>query len=344
MTLTRAVSTGAEPASSSAPSGKIQAVEGQGPLRLLYLSCSSFSGSTLLSFLLNTHPLITTVGHTIGWRYDPGEEFPCSCGKVLPECPFWRSVAEAFEKAGLPFAFNDFGTDYKVVENPKLNRWLTAQLPRVANDQLEALRESLVSLVPPWADALARQDRANTVLMRAALEYSGGRVYADNSHNPFRMRRLARVPDLELFGLYLVRDIRATVYSHMKNHDWGVEAATRVWFSQQENILRLSQGLDRMRIVTYEDLCDETDATLAQIHEFVGLPPESVGTDFGESEHHILGNAMRLRERKISKDRRWKTALAGDKLDFILRAAENFMARHPEHALTGILNRQFEQD
>lgn len=317
---------------------------GPGRLPVLYLCCSSFSGSTLLSFLLNTHPLITTVGHTIGWRYDPEETFHCSCGQPMPDCPFWISVAEAFKDAGLPFEFYNFGTDYKLLENSDLNRYLTAQLPRFRNDTLERLRDRLVSLVPPWARTLARQDRANTVLMRAALAYSGSRVYADNSHSPFRMQRLARIPDLDLFGLYLVRDIRATVYSHMKNHQWGVEAATRVWLTQQSNILRLSRGIDRMLAVNYDDLCDETDATLARIHGFVGLPPAPASTDFGRSEHHILGNVMRLGEKKIAKDQRWKSELTSANLDYIRRTTKDFMDRSPNHPLSNILRQQFERE
>jgi hypothetical protein len=43
--------------------------------KVLFIACSSFSGSTLLSFLLNTHPDIVTAGHTIGWRYKKGEVF-----------------------------------------------------------------------------------------------------------------------------------------------------------------------------------------------------------------------------------------------------------------------------
>lgn len=320
------------------------AVGESGRLPVLYLCCSSFSGSTLLSFLLNTHPLITTVGHTSGWRFGPDETFYCSCGQPLPACSFWTSVEEAFKEAGLPFEFYDFGTHYRLVDNADLNRYLTAQLPRFRNHTLEMLRDRFVSLVPPWARTLARQDRANCVLMRAALAYSGGRVYADNSHSPFRMRRLARLPELDLSALYLVRDMRGTVYSYMKNHQWGVEAATRVWLTEQSNILRLTREVDRTLILFYEDLCDETDATLARVHQFAGVPPTPVSTDFGGCEHHILGNAMRLGEKKIAKDLRWKSELAPESLDYVRRAADAFMAQSPDHPLSSILRQQLERD
>lgn len=80
--------------------------------KVLYIACSSFSGSTLLSFILNTHPQMTTVGHTVGYPFTPEEDFRCSCGAPLPECPFFSRMAVVFRENGLPFEYDRFGTRF----------------------------------------------------------------------------------------------------------------------------------------------------------------------------------------------------------------------------------------
>ena len=69
--------------------------------RVLYIACSSFSGSTLLSFLLNSHPKIVTLGHTTGWHFDDDETFLCSCGEPIQSCAFYQSMSRAFRDFGL---------------------------------------------------------------------------------------------------------------------------------------------------------------------------------------------------------------------------------------------------
>lgn len=306
-------------------------------LKVLFIACSSFSGSTLLSFLLNSHPSITTVGHTVGWRYTADEEFHCSCGKTLETCPFWTTVARTFEHKGLPFDFRNFGTRYELAENERLNRYLTARLPIVGSDGLEALRDWIVARVPAWSHDLIRHDRANLALIEAALEYAGSSVYVDNGHSPYRLRQLSRIAELDLFVVHLVRDIRGAVYSHMKNHDWDVGTAARIWLREQSDIVRITRQFGKVTRIFYEDLCDDTEATLAKLYGFVGAPPCPFTGDFGNAEHHILGNVMRFREKQISKDSRWRTELTDKDLETIVTAGTAFARSRGHHPLSDIL-------
>ena len=70
------------------------------PERFLYIAGTSFTGSTLLSFLLNLHPQIVGVGEMTGpFRgVEDRRGYPCSCGAALSECPFWTAVGQ--EMAG----------------------------------------------------------------------------------------------------------------------------------------------------------------------------------------------------------------------------------------------------
>lgn len=289
-------------------------------MKVLFIACSSFSGSTLLSFVLNCHPKITTVGHSVGWRYEEGEEFRCSCGLLLESCAFWTAVAEAFRRKGLPFDFRDFGTRYELVRNDQINRYLTAELPGVRSSRIEALRDATVARMPGWSQTLARQDSANLALIEAALSYAGAQVYVENGHSPYRLRHLSRIKELDISVVHIVRDMRGAVYSYMKNHKWDVETATRIWLAEQANIIRIAGEFEKVKTISYEDFCDRTEETLAGLQEFLGLEPVPYTGDFGQAEHHVLGNAMRLGSKQISKDLRWQTALSSEDREAIVRA------------------------
>lgn len=306
-------------------------------LKVLYIACPSFSGSTLLSFLLNTHRQMFTVGHTTGWKYAPEDDFRCSCGEKLESCRFFAHVAAIFEENRLPFNFWNFGTDYRVSDNEKFNRYLTAQLPFVQSSTVENLRDFLVRLNPVWSTVLARQGRANRTFMSTALAYSDASVYVDNSHSPFRLRHLNRIPDIELAVVHLVRDIRGVVYSHMKNHDWDVDSAIKIWFREQASTVRILREFERVTTVHYEDLCNDTDETLAGIHRFAGLAPQSFPGSFTNGEHHILGNAMRMRDSTVSLDQRWQSELSAHDQNRIEEKAAAFAGEHANHPLSEIL-------
>lgn len=68
---------------------------------LLYISGSGRSGSTLVERLLHASPRFVAVGefHVL-WRL-PADQITCSCGRKLPEDPFWDAV---LSRAGITLA------------------------------------------------------------------------------------------------------------------------------------------------------------------------------------------------------------------------------------------------
>jgi hypothetical protein len=80
-------------------------------IRFVFLTASPFSGSTLFSFLVNSHPDIATVGEMSGptSRQDP-ETYQCSCGKGMKDCHFWIAVKARMGLEGLPFDPGRFDT------------------------------------------------------------------------------------------------------------------------------------------------------------------------------------------------------------------------------------------
>jgi hypothetical protein len=239
--------------------------------RLLYVTSSSYSGSTLLAFLLNTHPGIFTVSEMIGWDFEDGEEFRCSCGATLDRCPLFVSIAKAFADHGLPFRTNRFGTAYQLVADERLNRYLTTNLPRSRNSTAERLRDTLVRRLPLLRNRLRRTEQANRVFVETVLAYSGASVFADVSKEPHRLRHLARIPEFKVAVLYLVRDIRGVVVSNMRERANDVRTAARIWLWDQHDIQRILQEFPGARTLYYEDLCQDVDRELAGMHAFLGL-------------------------------------------------------------------------
>lgn len=309
-------------------------------MKVLYIASSSYSGSTLLSFLLNTHPAICTVGEMDGWNYGKNETFLCSCGKPLHSCAFFQVIAAAFAQHQLPFDVRDFGTRYTLVANDRLNRYLTTGLPGcITNTFLETWRDRLVAHIPPFAQRLAQQDRANVTFIRTALEYSGAEVFVDACKDPYRLRHLRRAPELELHVLYLTRDVRGVVLSNL-DRGWDATFATQMWLRQQLDILRIAQEFPSVSHVYYEDLTDTVDDTLATIYRFLGLTPQPFHGDFKTVEHHVIGNSMRLSHvSQITKSNRWERELSPDALAAITRTALAFVQRHAHHPLADIIRR-----
>src|SRR5687768_14901048 len=97
--------------------------------RLLYITSSSFSGSTLLTFLLAAHPRIATVGELKATSRGDVDKYRCSCGAFIRSCPYWRSLGEELGRRGVPFDVEDFGTHFRFKEAGTLaDRILAAEV------------------------------------------------------------------------------------------------------------------------------------------------------------------------------------------------------------------------
>lgn len=298
-------------------------------MSVLYVTASPFSGSTLLSFLLNDHDEITTVGHMTGWP-EATDDFPCSCAKPLRECPFYMVMKRRFEEEGLSFDTRDFGTAYRLVGNERLNRVLIGRLPFLDHTKLEIVRDKALLAIPSFRRAMTRTGFANRLFISTALHLNNASVFVDNSHGPYRLRHLSHVPGLRLYPVHLVRDPRGTILSSMTHSGWSIESATRLWLSRYCRIRRILRESEQSMLVHYEDLCSEPDDALAALHHFIGVSPQPFSGDFKRKPHHILGNDMRMRSGTVQVDQRWKRDLSGDQIRYVEREIQSAARRNPQ--------------
>lgn len=305
--------------------------------KLLYVSASQFSGTTLLSFLLNQHSAIATIGHTMGWSFDDPDDFRCSCGKRIADCPLFCHVAMAYQRNGLAFRADDFGTAFRVSENGAVNYYLTEALPKFGVTWLELGRDRVVSFIPHYRRLLQQQLQSNKVFMDAVLDYWGADCFLDNSHSPFRLRRLAKSGIFDVHNLHLVRDPRGVALSLMKNSGFTAEAAARSWIKRHRDILRICSSIPKSIRIYYEELCESPDSILNRIYQFVGVSQQSFTGNFKNTEHHILGNRMRLSDGAIRLDEKWKRNLDPESRGRIEQELRRFLLRHRDSELGSII-------
>lgn len=291
---------------------------------------TSYSGATLLAFLLNAHPEIASIGEMSGLiaSEDP-ETYLCSCGRKIKSCPFWAAVQGAMQARGLPFETAHFDTEMAEAGPPLLR---LARAGTFRNRALDGMREALVRSLPGEARRLRQRIARNVALMEAVLEVTGKRVFVDTSKDHLRAPVLARMTALDVRYLHLVRDPRGVIASRLRRGaPLDARQAARQWVRLHERIEWMAQSLapDKVLRVRYEDVCRSPQATMRRLYAFCGVTRKLDVTDPATAGHHIIGNPMRLDNyAAIRVDERWRERLTAQETRDILDVAGERASRY----------------
>jgi len=293
---------------------------------------SSFSGSTLLSFLLNSHPQIATISET-----DPlgnirrNNNFMCSCGAPIRSCAFFQEVAKAMASKGFSFSVEDMELSVTIHSNPRVNSLIVGPIPFASSVTLETFRDKLVRGVPTLRRRMEKIYARNIAFIESVLDITGANVYLDANKDPYRMRFFKGRGEVR--AIYLFKNGIAGVYSYIKNTrqtlHLNVETASHRWFREQLAINRALASVPKSHVtqVAYEDLCNDVTGTLQKIHTTLGVRAMAT-THPNEAEHHIVGNAMRLtRINEISERKEWADALNEAQVEVYRRIYAQYIDR-----------------
>lgn len=275
---------------------------------LIYIASPSFSGSTLLTFLLNTHPSIATIGE-LKWGDIDFDDYRCSCDRLLRECPFWLSVVAQMSERSLTFDLQRPPTDFRCRGRTMADRIVRA---RVRGPLFERVRDTMVAVMPPARRSWPTIARFNREIIEVILELQSGSVFVDGSKDPVRLKYLHETGNYRIRVIQLVRDGRGVVNSAIKNERHSVEHAAREWKCTHRQIECVADRIrpDALIRVRYEDLCADPRAEMGRLFQTLALPDAPWIEKFRDVEHHILGNRMRLRqETTIALDEKWRTTL-----------------------------------
>lgn len=290
---------------------------------------TSFSGATLLAFLLNTHPQIISIGEMNGLipAEDP-DEYLCSCGKKIKTCDFWQSVTTVMNKKGFEFNVADFDMQFLIGNNRFIQRLRTGSF---RNNTLDTIRDTVFQAWPAERHQIKKLVARNQALVEAVLEVSGKDVFVDTSKDRLRLKALTKYSTLDVRVIHLVRDVRGVVASWIKRNRQNVPAAAQQWVKWHRRLELSLQAwpAEKQILIRYEDLCADTEKTLQQLYNFCGVDPEIGVTDFRTASHHIVGNQMRLTNTsEIKLDEKWRTSLTAKQIEVINQVAGDFNKRY----------------
>ena len=275
---------------------------------LVYILSPSYSGSTLLTILLATHPEICTVGELKASALGDTAIYRCSCGSLLEECHFWVGLRLAARQAGIDFEFQDFKTHFGI--GPHFYRKLMRLVAR--NRAMALLGQLGVQNVPAYHFRLKDTVARNEFLIDFITKAQKGRIFLDSSKDPERLAIFRSRLKRKIKVIYLLRDGRGVTNSYIKHYAVSMSRAAREWLATQRACDQVLRRFPKTDIVTvrYEDLCADPEETLGRVLEKIDLEYVPVSSRKPVGGLHILGNDMRLSfSNAITPDQKWKLEL-----------------------------------
>jgi len=275
-------------------------------VRVLYMAGTGRSGSTLLARILDRADGVVAAGELrYLWQRGLLEDRVCGCGEPFSRCPFWTEVID-----------RGFGGRQHVDARELVATQRT----------LTRLRHVPHMLATGGRGAPAEYLSALSRLYRAVAEVSGCDLVVDSSKLPSYGSLLARVPDLDVQFVHLVRDPRGAAYSwsRPKGHPDGDDGMQRMsvlkssslWLAWNASAPALLRKRARYCVVRYEDLVAHPRDVVDRILEFAGHTGD--GTPFVgertvslERSHTVAGNPNRLQAGhvEVREDQAWTSAL-----------------------------------
>lgn len=281
------------------------------PIKVLFINSAAFSGSTLLTRLLLSHPEIASIGELTGFVAKNDKMRKCSCGQTLTDCPFWQDLSAHLHEHGISFSPNNFGTRFRILPYNKriTNILLTGSF---YSNTLEKIRDRVLALSEKYKAEITKIIKVNEIYIETISAMTGAKVILDSSKYSAHAKYLYRSDQLNIHVIHLTRDGRGVVNSYRKNSKIGIARGALRWNLSQMKSLSLKRHLpsDKYYFVRYEDICKNPLEEVNRVYEFAGLPPIDKLNPPKSKEIHIIGNRMKDEENVVIKhDESWRHEL-----------------------------------
>jgi len=284
-----------------------------GKINLVYILSPSYSGSTLLTLLLDQNPDIGTIGELKGSAMGNVNEYLCSCGDRIVQCSFWQRIKKLAKVNGLIFDVHDYKTKFSS-ESRILSRFMRMT---VKSNWIELLRSHLLFCLPGYVSAVNSIIDRNVGLMKLILQEQGAKIFLDGSKDARRLVYFLQSPKFAVKVVRIVRDGRGVSCSFKKNDGLPFSSAIQAWSKSCFEIDRVCSMLTpaQLKVVSYEALCKHTSELMSDIFQFVGCDDISVQHQLPFTSSHIIGNRMRLNcTSEVRLDESWRQKLSTNDL------------------------------
>jgi len=281
--------------------------------RYIYITSTSYSGSTLLTLLLNAHPEIATIGEVQKKRKEDLKIFKCSCGALWNRCRFWNQLISLLREQGYVYEFDDYFTTptFQIKSSWLANKVIGARIRDVV---FETLRDLFLEIWPGCKKRIQYLLSYHKVFADQVIAMNGAKIFVDSSKNPVHLRYLSKIPGLDVKVIHLIRDGRAFTNSYKKHYpEKTASEAAFEWKQLHKRVERVINRYHRGRSlkVHYEDLCDNPEKIMNTIFDFISVSPNTNWKNFRSKDHHVLGNSMRLKDSsEIRLDESWTRELS----------------------------------
>lgn len=282
--------------------------------KLLYILAPSYSGSTLLTYLMTSHSQISSVGELKARQMGVVEEYRCSCGSLINTCVFWKEVGRRADQQRTGFSIENFGTEFHGIG------WLPNRIVQTAvrGVWFEVLRDTVMHVLPQRLSQIKRVVDSNRELSKIICAIQGGAIFLDGSKDSSRLLHLVRSKLWNIKTIYLQRDGRGVVNSYRTHRSSSFSDALASW---KKDIIELENMRNRLSDdlvfdLHYEDLCKDPENVVSKIWKWMEIDQEPIRkSNFKCGEFHIIGNSMRLRSiSEIQLDESWKSNLSSEEL------------------------------
>ena len=228
--------------------------------KIVAISGSGRTGSTLLSLLLSQDKSIFNLGQLRDLWAARADDAPCSCGHRLSACPVYstvfRDVFGAAPDAELSSMRN--ATKSFLRDASQLHDW--SEPAAVA--ELAARHAAFVARLGAVLDALQRT--------------TGATQFVDASKAPEMALALGLTAGTDLRVLNLVRDPRAIAVSWARRRGrvFAGWEFSRTWARRQRTLARWSRSLGtRFIAIRYEDFAADARSTVERVQHWAELAP-----------------------------------------------------------------------
>ena len=278
--------------------------------KLVYIASTGYSGSTLLDMLLNNNKEITALGEVYLLSMYARDNSNCTCGSPVNDCDFWNktesSLRESLRQPDMSLA------DYPLTVEAKVQS-LDRKIPKL-NDVLLLLGSRMIwKLFSGFSEISNEYMRVANNALRLFDVISKNEntpVIVDSSKYAIPMKALYLNSPVPVKIIYLVRDGRAVCRTLRRRHNMSYEEAARYWVRYNWNLKLIMMTIPsrNIKLVRYEDLCNDTDAELSDIYDFIDVQQSADTILKKEACHNIGGNPMRFRKEEsvIKVDEKWR--------------------------------------